>query len=601
MSLTYQPNGDYLFSAENIRNCEKTILSIQRRMDKAVADNDKNSIRETFNLLTRKSNAVKVLAVWRITQRNQGKYTAGVDGIAIPKKDRQTQNRIRLKLLEQIDIDKKPDQIRRVYIPKPNGKKRPLGIPTIKDRIVQEILRITIDPIAEYHFSDNSFGFRPKRSCHDAVQCLFGYFNKSNSKRYVIEGDIKGCFDNINHNHITQTLKDWGTPRWATETIGKMLKADIFYNGEVYNSNNGTPQGGVISPLLANVALTALDNFCHKNYGYTHIRKGKKEIRTPIVRYADDFVIVCQSEIEAIKIKSEIATFLYDKIGLTLSEEKTKITHIRKGFDFLGFNFRKYYDKEKAKQSDNKWGNYKLLIKPQKEKVIDFLRNCKDELDKAKSATQAEVINTLNPKLTGWCMYYRHVVSKQTFGKIDHEIWHKLLKWANRRHPNKSKTWVIRKYYSRQDKVKAVFTEKESKMTIFRLAKIPIKRFVKVKNGIRVYDKDPQTQEYWQKREFSNAYNQIYSVKVRRLYNRQVGICPYCKGHITQNQIGNSEVEIHHIKPRSFSGNNDYSNLRILHAECHRELHAKISRIDMANLSDNGINYIENNPNLLSD
>lgn len=463
-------------------------------------------------------------------------------------------------------------------------RKDPLGIPTLHDRIVQEILRIAIDPIAEYHFSDNSFGFRPKRSCHDAIQTLFGYLGKSNSKRYVIEGDLKGCFDNINHNHILQTLKDWAVPNWSIEIIGKMLKSGIFYNGEIYESNEGTPQGGVISPLLANVALTALDNFCHENYGYTYTRrKVRKEKRTPIVRYADDFVIICKSELEAIKIKSEIAVFLKEKIGLTLSEEKTKITHIRKGFDFLGFNMRKYKRKGKVKQSENKWKSYILIVKPQQEKVIDFLRNCKDELDKAKSAKQGDIINLLNPKLVGWGMYYRHAVSKHTFSKVDNQMWHKLLKWAKRRHPNKPITWVIHKYYSRRGKRKAVFTDKESKMAIYLLLGITIKRLVKVKNGMRVYDRHPQTLEYWNKREYINAYNQIYSVKVRRLYNRQTGICPLCKGHITQRHIQKSEVHTHHMKPRSLGGNNDYSNLRLLHTECHRELHAKLSRQDMYN------------------
>ena len=385
MPLAYQNIEGNTFSAENIRNCEEHILSIQRSLDKAVADNDKDSIQGLLNLLIRKSTAVRVLATWRITQRNQGKYTAGIDGIAIPKdQNRNVQNQLRLKILDKIDIEKTPDSIRRVFIPKPNGKQRPLGIPTLHDRIIQEILRIAIEPIVEYHFSDNSFGFRPKRSCQDAMSMLQKFLAKSDRKKYVIEGDIKGCFDNINHNHILSTLEDWLIPNWTIQIIKQILKSGIFYNGEIYDSETGTPQGGVISPLLANVALTSLDNFCFQNYGRLNPTKNGTTKTNPIVRYADDFVIVCKSETEANKIKSEITEHLLNQTGLTLSEEKTKITHITKGFDFLGFNFRKHkeYNSDKSK----------LLIKPQKEKVINLLKNCKETLDNNKSAKTSFVV-----------------------------------------------------------------------------------------------------------------------------------------------------------------------------------------------------------------
>ena len=585
MRLAYQNIEGDIFSAENIRNCENHVLSVQRSLDKAVADNDKEGIQKLTNLLIRKSTAVRTLATWRITQRNQGKYTAGIDGIAIPKdQNRNVQNQMRLKLLDKIDIGKRPDPIRRVYIPKPNGKQRPLGIPTLQDRIIQEILRIALEPIVEYHFSDNSFGFRPKRSCQDAMSMLQKFLAKSDRKKYLIEGDIKGCFDNINHNHILSTLEDWLTPKWTIQIIERILKSGIFHNGEIYDSETGTPQGGVISPLLANVALTSLDNFCFQNYGrYNRLKKGTTKTN-PIVRYADDFVIVCKSEIEANKIKSEIADHLSNQIGLTLSEEKTKITHITKGFDFLGFNFKKYreYNSDKTK----------LLIKPQKEKVLNLLKSCKEVLDNNKSAKQSNMIFMLNQKLIGWGMYYRHVVSKDTFSKVDHQIWWETFRWAKRRHPNKSKSWIVNKYFSGQEG-STYFTCKESNLKVFRLTSIPIERFVKVKSNVRVYDKDPNTIEYWKKREYINAYNQIHSVRMQELYERQRGTCPYCKGQMTQRQISKTELHVHHMKPRSLGGNQDYSNLRLLHNECHRELHAKITRTKMCELSDKGIDYTQ--------
>ena len=557
-----QSIGVNTFSAENIRNCEKHVLSMQRRLDKAVADNDKDSIRETFDLLTKRSKAVVILATWRITQRNSGKYAAGVDGIAIPRgQSREYQNQIRHRIMAEVDIDKQPDKIKRVYMPKPNGKKRPLGIPTIHDRIVQEILRIAIDPIVEYHFNNNSYGFRPKRSCQDAMSQLFVKLAKEDRPKYVLEGDIKGDFDNIKHEHIIETLNEWQVPKWATETILKILKSEIFYNGEVYDNETGTPQGGVMSPILANVALTTLDDFCNK-FG---TRKSN-----PIVRYADDFVIVCRNEPEAKQIKEEIAEHLLTKVGLALSEEKTKITHIYKGFDFLGFNFRKYKTEMKGGKV-----KYNLSIRPQKEKVNNLLEDCKGILDSHKTATQQNIILLLTPKLVGWAMYYRHVVATRTFSRIDGKLWDKLYRWAKRRHPNKSKGWIMNRYFQRTSERKSHFVDRETNTKLPTLGKIPIKRFIKVNNDFRVYNKDPKSLEYWSKREYLSAFNQIESVKRGRLFANQRGRCPHCKGIITQGDIQGQETHVHHVIPRSESGTDSYSNLRLLHTECHREIHAK--------------------------
>ena len=557
-----QSIGVNTFSIENIRNCEKHVLTMQRRLDKAVADNDQNSIRETFDLITKRSTAVRILATWRITQQDAGKYTAGVDGIRISKgESRAYQNQLRHKIMDSIDIGKKPTSTRTIYIPQPNGKKRPLGISTIHDRIVQEILRIGLDPIVEYWSNSNSYGFRPKRSCHDATEHLFRKLANDDRPRYVLEGDIKGCFDNVKHEHIIETLEGWYVPKWATGTIYRILKTKVFHNGEIYDSKTGTPQGGVISPLLANVALTTLDNFCED--------LGPKQ-SNPIIRFADDFVIVCRSEPEAKQIKNKIAEYLLTKVGLTLSEEKTKITHIYKGFNFLGFNFKKYKSmKEKGEVK------YTLSIRPEKEKVKAFLRDCKEIIVTHKTATQGNLIKMLTPKLIGWAMYYRHVIAARTFGRIDRELWFKLYKWAMRRHPNKSKKWVIRKYFQNTSERKSHFVDRETKLQLPTLNKIPTKKFVKVNNEFRVYDRNLETIEYWRKREYLNAYDQIESSKRRKLFAKQKGKCSYCKGDILQEDIQRQETHIHHVKPRFEGGNNSHSNLQLIHAECHREIHAK--------------------------
>ena len=550
--MDFQNIGVDTFSAENIRNCEEYVLSIQRRLDKVVADNDKKGIRELFDLLTKRSTAVKILATYRITSRNSGKYTAGIDGMAIPKDEsRQYQNHLRHQIMSKINIDKKPDSIRRVFIPKPNGDKRPLGIPTIHDRIIQEILRIGLDPIVEFWYNSNSYGFRPRRSCQDAMIHLYLKLAKPNGFRYVIDADIKGCFDNIKHDHIIETLNNWAVPKWATENINRILKTKIFHNGEIYDSKSGTPQGGVISPLLANVALTTLDNLC-KTIGRTN----------PIVRYADDFVITTKSHNHALEIKETIKEHLLEKVGLNLSEEKTEIRHITDGFNFLGFNFRKY----KSKNSDN----FKLLIKPQKEKYQKLIDTCKEVIKNHKMEKQANLIQMLNPKLIGWGMYYRHVVSSETFHKADFILWRILYGWSKRRHPNKSKKWIVNKYFQRASGKSLIFKDKDDSMQLTSLSKIPIKRFTMV-NKNRVYDKDPVVIGYWKMREYLNAFNQIESIKRSRLFSNQKGICPHCKGTIKQQDIQEQGTHVHHVIPRSKGGTDNYSNLRLIHTECHRE------------------------------
>jgi len=398
-----------------------------------------------------------------VTSLNQGKYTAGVDGV---KMIRGRKGKI-LTLLKDINISKNPSPFSWVYIPKSQkmeakpssfGKKRPLGIPTLSDRIIQAILRTALEPITEYHASDNSYGFRPKRSCHDAIGHLFTKLSRRCSKQWVIEGDIHGCFDNISHEHMLKTLKSWDVKRNIVNIIERMLKSKVLFSDITQDVDTGTPQGGILSPMLANVALTALDDYCYKNFGeYTPRSKkqGGNYIRNPIIRYADDFVIVCQSEHEAELIKGKIAKFLKVNIGLELSNEKTKITHTADGFDFClfrqigrkrtGFNIRKYTHKS-PKSKYHSIG--KLLIKPQKEKVINFLRRIQETLSNNKTAKQESIIRMLNPMLQGFGMYYRFAVSKKTFSTIDHRLWEKLWRWAKRRHPQKTRKWVTRKYFT---------------------------------------------------------------------------------------------------------------------------------------------------------
>ena len=333
------------------------------------------------------------------------------------------------------------------------------------------------------------------------------------------------------------TLQEWKTPECIRKVIERMLKAKILENEILTEPKTGTPQGGILSPMLANVALTTLDNFCEKYEKWSN----------PIVRYADDFTrLTCKSEKEAERIKEEIAGMLQETLGLTLSNEKTNVTNIHDGFNFLGYNFRKYRMKS-PKHKYHKVG--KLLITPQEEKVTDHLWKVKQILKHKKTARQDTIIHLLNPKMQGFALYYRFEVSKKIYEKIDHSVWHKLWRWALRRHPNKTKGWIIKKYFTTHGRKWRFRTEKGEKIII--TSEIPIVRYVKVKSGMRVHSGDKETVEYWKKREYTNALRQIYSVKVGKLFRRQKGKCPYCGQSITKAVIEKGLIHTHHLIPRT--------------------------------------------------
>ena len=529
------------------RGCHRIIQRLQTRIVKATQEKKWNKVKTLQHLLTR-SFSGKALAVKRVTE-NRGKKTPGVD-----KETWSTPSDKYNALLSLKSRGYKALPLRRVTIPKANGKKRHLGIPTMKDRAMQALHALALDPISEVLGDKHSYGFRRERSTADAIEQCFTVLSRKCGAQWILEADIEGCFDNISHawliNHIPtnkKILKQW-------------LKAGYMDQKVLHPTKAGTPQGGIISPLLANMALDGLGKVLSERYPMK-ISSRKPAHKVNFVRYCDDFIITGRTrEILENEILPLVETFLSER-GLKLSKEKTRITHIDKGFDFLGQTVRKY--------------NGKLLIKPSKENVKKFLKSIREFAKKNKMMVHHPFIEGLNPKIRGWSQYHRHVVSKNTFSKIRHELWKICWNWARSRHPSKGAQWVKDKYFihnGRRDwcfasKVNGLLNKKERLVTLYDPTLIPIKRHIQIQSTCNPYD--PIWREYIQKRTYFKTVRELKRKGLDNLWMEQKKNCPQCRQPITLE----TEWDVHHIVAKSKGGDNSASNLVMLHPNCHKQVH----------------------------
>jgi RNA-directed DNA polymerase len=491
------------------------VRGLQIRIAKATRDRDWRRVKALQRFLVN-SYSAKALAVKRVSE-NDGKRTPGVDG------EIWTTPEAKWRAIQRLDSrGLRPQPLRRVYIPKRGSttKKRPLGIPVMIDRAQQALHLQGLEPVAETQADPHSYGFRRNRGTQDAIECVFNLLAQKTSASWILEGDIRGCFDNFGHGWLESHIP------MDKKVLSGWLKAGYVDSGKLFPTEAGTPQGGIASPTIANIALDGLESVLAERFGQTKYAFNRFRVR--LVRYADDFIITGNSkELLEQEVKPCVEAFLAER-GLELSQEKTKITHISEGFDFLGQNVRKY--------------GGKLLIKPSAKNVKAFLDKVRETIRVNRSAKQETLIGLLNPMIRGWANYHRHVVAKKTYTTVDYHIWHALWRWARRRHPKKTCEWFRQKYFrtlGHRHGVFAVQTREDNGdsriLELLSASATRIVRHVRVKSGANPFD--PVWDQYFAMRKRSRMLQRLQDRGFpKRLWQQQEGKCPVC-GQLIDDEL----------------------------------------------------------------
>jgi RNA-directed DNA polymerase len=529
----------------------RNVRRLQARIVKAIQEGRWNKVHALVYLLTH-SYSGRALAILRVTT-NAGASTPGVDG------DRWDTPELKAAAFSRLRRHGyQPQPLRRVYIPKSSdpSKLRPLGIPTLTDRAMQALYLQGLDPIEETLADANSYGFRKQRCCADALDQCHKILRNNHSATWILEGDIKACFDRISHDWmLTHTPMD-------KVILRKWLQAGFMEKDVFVATTEGTPQGGICSPALANRALDGLEALLAERFGATRPQRHKHKVH--LVRYADDFIITGTSaELLRDEVQPLVAHFLAER-GLELSHEKTSITHVDDGFDFLGQNIRCY--------------GTKLLLKPSRRNVRAFLTKIDDVIQhEGGHLTAGGLIERLNPKIRGWALYHRHASSARTFVRVDDVIFRKLWRWARRRHRHKSAAWITAHYFTRPGEScwrfrGTVYDKEGGRRAVFlvRARSTTIRRHVKVKGAANPYD--PAWELYFEERLATQMADTLTGCGTARyLWQEQNGRCLVCRGPLTLED----GWHVHHLLWRSHGGTDTIDNLVLLHPNCHRQVHSE--------------------------
>ena len=517
------------------KKAEAEVSRLQARIAKATQEKKWNTVKRLQYLLSH-SYYAKALAVRKVTT-NKGKHTPGID------KELWNTPAVKMRnVLILTDKGYKAKPLRRVLVEKPGKKKkRPLGIPCMYDRAMQALYALALDPVSETTADEKSVGFRRGRSAQDACEYIFTALSRRTSPEWVLEGDIKGCFDHISHDWLIDHIP------MDKSVLKQFLKAGFVFQNELFPTDEGTPQGGVISTILANMALDGMqkvlsDRFHTNRLGKIDLRF-KNAHKVNLVRYADDFIVTAATKEIAEEAKEIIRGFLCTR-GLELSEEKTLITHVDDGFDMLGWTFRRFKEK--------------LIVKPSKKSVKALNASLHNTvLERGKAWRQEDLIRVLNRQLRGWANYHQSVCAKDAFSRTDHILYEMLWCWAKRRHPKKNRKWITANYWYSKGLRNWVFSTKNAEL--IRLGEVPIIRHTKVRMSANPY----LDSEYFIQRKIQNGMKRL-SGRFKKIWRNQNGCCYHCG----QPMEISDEREIFYKIPKSMGGKDDVPNMAYVHKYC---------------------------------